>query len=306
MAQMETPPVRRTPDFADVRYGPHERNVLDFWKARSDAPAPLLVYMHGGGFRGGDKSAMRPGFLDACLDAGLAMASINYRLSHQASSPAFMLDGARAIQFLRSMSAEWNIDPKRVAATGESAGAGIALWLGFHDDLADPDSADPVARQSTRLACMVAFNGQCSYDPRFFAEHGIGLAVEHPFIEPFYGIPRSEFDTPKAHKLFEEAAAITYLTADDPPVMMLFSGSEAPIPAGAVAVRNDPKAAGELPKFDPMAGRAVHHPVFGRVLKEKMNALGIECTVYAGLAGRIPEYDAEVIAFIKRHFRAVQ
>jgi len=46
-----------------------------------------------------------------------------------------MHDCARAIQFLRSKAARWNIDPKRIAATGGSAGAGISLWLGFHDDL---------------------------------------------------------------------------------------------------------------------------------------------------------------------------
>ena len=296
--------VLRRPGFADVSYGPHERNVLDFWKARGNGTAPLVVYIHGGGFRAGDKSKMRPAFLEVCLNAGFAVAAINYRLSHQASAPAFMLDGARAIQFLRHMAAEWNIDPRRVAATGGSAGAGISLWVGFHDDLADPASADPVARQSTRLACMAVFNGQCSYDPRFFARHGIAQATEHPFITPFVGLSREEFDTTAAHRLFEESAAITYVSAEDPPVLMLYTQPDEPMPADAVAIRNDPAQPGELPKPDPIAGRAVHHPVFGRVLKEKLDALGIECTVYADIGDRLPEYDAEVIAFFNRHFQA--
>jgi hypothetical protein len=89
-------------------------------------------------------------------------------------------------------------------------------------------------------------------------------------------------------------------------VMMLYSQVDEPIPADAVAVRDDPKTPGVLPKGDPIAGKAVHHPTFGRVLKKKMDALGIECIVHSGLGGRIAEHDAEVIAFFKRHFDAVE
>ena len=297
------------PDLANVPYGPHERNVLDFWKARPDRLSkngpgrpPLVIYIHGGGFRSGDKTSLRPAFLEACLEAGFAVAAINYRLSHQASSPAFMHDGARAIQFLRANANRYDFDPHRIAATGGSAGAGISLWIGFHDDLADSASTDPIARQSTRLTSMAVINGQCSYDPRFFAQHGIGQATEHPFITPFYGLDRSEFDTPKAHRLFVEAAPITYISADDPPVLMLYAQPDDPIPADAIAKRNDPTRPGELPAPDPITNRAVHHPVFGRVLKAKLAALGVECTVHTNVRNPA-DYDGEVIAFFRRHFQ---
>jgi acetyl esterase/lipase len=65
--------------------------------------------------------------------------------------PAPQRDAARAIQFLRSKATVWNIDPARVVAFGGSAGAGISLWLALHADLAETNSPDPVARQSTRL-----------------------------------------------------------------------------------------------------------------------------------------------------------
>src|SRR5688500_16252089 len=113
-----------TPDLADVAYGPHERNVMDVWKAKSDSPTPLLVFIHGGGFRGGSKEALQPALLRGCLEAGIAVASINYRLSPEVAFPAHYMDSARAIQFARSKAKEWNIDPQRVAASGGSAGAG--------------------------------------------------------------------------------------------------------------------------------------------------------------------------------------
>src|SRR5690606_38153434 len=100
-------------------------------------------------------------------EAGISIAAITYRLSDDAIAPAQFEDAARAVQFIRSKAGEWTIDPERFAACGGSAGAGLSLWLAFHDDMAKPDSDDPVARQSTRLKCAVVFNGQSSYDPRF-------------------------------------------------------------------------------------------------------------------------------------------
>ncbi len=142
------------PDEADVAYGSHKRHVLDLWQAKSAKPTPLLIFIHGGGFRGGSKENLAPQLLDGCLKAGISVASINYRLSPEVAFPAHYQDSARAIQFLRHKAKEWNLDPQRVAASGGSAGAGTSLWIGFHDDLADPKSDDPVLRQSTRLTCM--------------------------------------------------------------------------------------------------------------------------------------------------------
>ena len=166
-AQPRTQPKTKLPPptFENVKYGPHERNVLDFWQAKSEQSTPVLVSIHGGGFVAGNKS-VQPQLLKDCLDKGISVAAINYRYSTQAIAPAPFQDGARAVQFLRSKSKDWNIDPKRFAATGGSAGAGISLWLGFHKDMADPKNDDPVLRQSTRLTCMFVFEGQTSVNIR--------------------------------------------------------------------------------------------------------------------------------------------
>src|SRR4051794_511500 len=105
------PPAEPAPDVRDARYGPHERNVLDLWKAKEDTPTPLVVFIHGGGFRAGDKSNLSPALLARCLEAGISVAAVNYRLSQHAPFPAPMADGGRAVQFLRSKAKDWNLDP---------------------------------------------------------------------------------------------------------------------------------------------------------------------------------------------------
>ena len=274
------------PDVQDAKYGPHERNVLDLWKAKSQGPTPLLVFIHGGGFRAGDKSGLSPALLKRCLESGISVASINYRLSQHAPFPAPMLDGARAVQFLRSRASEWNLDPKRVAASGGSAGAGISLWIGFHDDLADPKSDDPIARQSTRLTCMGVMGAQSSYDPRWIQKVIGGRAHEHPALMPFYGLKADELDSPRAHKLYEEASAINYVSADDPPVFMFYSEANGPLPD------------------DAKPGQGIHHPKFGEALKEKLDPLRIECVLrhqddYKGNRG---DMNREMVEFFLRHF----
>lgn len=247
------------PDLADFKYGPYERNVLDLWKAKSDKPTPLVVSIHGGGFHAGDKSSMSPQLLKGLLANGISMMAINYRLSPGVHFPAHYLDCARAIQFARLSAKEWNIDPKRIGATGGSAGAGTSLWIGFHDDMADPKNADLVLRQSTRLSCMAVLGAQSTYDLRLIKEWVGEAASIHPAFEGFYGITTNEWDTPKAHELYEKASAINYLTADDPPVFLYYTEAYGPLPA----------------KAKPGAG--IHHPNFGVKLKEKMDPLKIEC-----------------------------
>ena len=162
------------PTHSEVKYGPHARNVLDFWQAKADRPTPLVLVIHGGGWTSGSKERVHR-FVDvrALLDAGVSVAANNYRMIPQAVKEgveppvkAPLHDSARALQFLRSKAAEWKIDPERIAAAGGSAGACTSLWLAYHDDMADPKSPDPVARQSTRLVCAAVIGAQTTLDPR--------------------------------------------------------------------------------------------------------------------------------------------
>jgi acetyl esterase/lipase len=110
--------------------------VLDLWiPAEATAATPLVIYIHGGAFMGGDKG-MVGGKVQPLLDAGFAVASVNYRLSGEALFPAGVQDVKAAVRWLRANAATYNVDPERFAAWGESAGGHLAAIIGTSGDQA--------------------------------------------------------------------------------------------------------------------------------------------------------------------------
>lgn len=278
------------PTASDEHYGPHERQVLDFWQAKSDKPTPLIVYIHGGGFVAGDKSSISGKLLQKALADGISVAAIHYRFvdGKEVIFPIPQQDGARAVQYLRSRAAAWNIDPKRVACYGGSAGAGISMWIGFHDDLADPDSSDLVQRQSTRIRVIATLGGQATYDPIKIKELVGGRAWEHPSIFKVYGVKDAQEalnPSPARKKLYDEASAITHLTKDDPPLFMIYSEADAPLPA------------------DARPGQGIHHPNFGHLLKKEMNSLGIENVYYHTADHKGEDPNLALLDFLEKHLK---
>ena len=142
---------RPIPDLADVKYGEHERNVLDIWFADTIKVTPLAIYIHGGGFVSGKKEGLNATVIREFLESGISVAAINYRFIKQAPLPAAHHDALRALQYIRSRAQEWNIDKTKIAAFGGSAGAQLCMWLAFSDEMADPDAIDPIERESSRL-----------------------------------------------------------------------------------------------------------------------------------------------------------
>lgn len=251
------------PDLADARYGSHARNSFDIWKAKTDAPAPLVVYFHGGGFSSGTKSAISDDLVNRLIENGISVMAADYRLTPEVSFPDHYLDCARAIQFARAHADEWNIDPGRIGATGSSAGGCASPWIAFHDDLADLQNGDPILRQSSRIRCAAVFSAQSSLDPDVVGEWFGDSAKQYIIAKagPFLGVSRSELDTPRIRERFVAASPITYLTADDPPVWAYYSQAQVPIARNA------------------SSSEAIHHITFGLRLKEKMDDLGVECSV---------------------------
>lgn len=246
------------PTIANLSYGPHERNVLDLWKAEGDGPRPLVVYIHGGGWTRGDKTQSADVYTPY-LDNGISYAAITYRLTPENPLPAPVHDAVRAIQFIKSKAKEWNIDPARIALTGGSAGACTSMYILLHDDMADPSSPDPVLRESTRVAAAAVNVGQVSIDPKVI-EPWLGPNVlTHRMINMAVGeqtIEGALANYEKYHPLYVEFSPINHLTADDPPLLMTYG--------------NDMT----LPSKD--AGHGIHHPVYGVKMKEKADAAGQE------------------------------
>ena len=215
------------PTLEHVSYGPHPRHVFDLWQAPGGQPAPLVLYFHGGGFVSGDKAAVRSQRLvQQCLAAGVSVASMNSRFLGPGVTLRDVLgDAARAVQVLRSRAEEYRLDKTRFAACGHSAGAGTSLWLAFHDDLADPQSSDPVQRESTRLKGAVSWDGQFTYDlPQWGEPFGeetrlrFGGFYNSPTI---YGLKTDEeLRGPAGRRLRAECDFYGMISADDPPVFL--------------------------------------------------------------------------------------
>ncbi len=272
------------PDVKDYRYGPHERNVLDLWQAKSPEPAPLLAFFHGGGFDRGDKNTIDSWIVESMLNAGISVMSVNYRLTPQAQYPEHYRDCARAVQTARLKHKEWRLDPDRIAASGISAGGVTSLWLAFHNDLADPKGKDPVLRESTRLSCAVVFNTPANLDPRVMRQLIGKAAVDHRFFRgAFFGLTPDKAETPEGLRLFVEASPISYLSADDPPVFAFHHG---------------PK---DVPR-DISVDDAVHHYNSGVYLKQKMDALKLKC-VLVNIHDLEGGGDSGLLPFLTEHFR---
>ncbi|MDA1066347.1 MAG: alpha/beta hydrolase [Verrucomicrobia bacterium] len=255
------------PTLAEVRYGDHERHVLDFWKAPSSTPTPVVIVIHGGGWTGGSKERLdRFADTEVLLKAGISVVAINYRLMKHSEDvvppvKAPLHDAARALQFVRSKAKEWNINKTRIGAAGGSAGACSSLWLAYHDDLADPDSKDPVARESTRLWCAAVNGPQTTLDPKQMIEWTPNSRYGgHAFGKKNFSQFLAERDS--ILPWIAEYSPYALVTPDDPPVFCSFGA---------------PPAIGKEQK-DP-----THTANFGVKLQEHCRDVGVKCDfVYPG------------------------
>jgi len=210
----------------DVTYGtPGGIPVkLDAFLVKREKPAPVLIFIHGGGWKQGNKRALPPFVKGTLLDSGISVVSINYRLSDQASYPAQVDDCTRAVQFVRSKAKEWNINPSRIGLMGPSAGGHLSLWVGLHDDRKKPDAPDPVERESSRVSCIVNYFGPTDFSLLRKMEK------RHPAYLLLFGRKPGDDPTAIPKNIIEAASPVTHVSPDDPPVFTAHGTSDWIVP----------------------------------------------------------------------------
>ena len=275
--------------FVNEKYGPHERNTFDIWLSKSEKPTPLVVYIHGGGFTGGDKSRyFQSEDVVRFLESGVSVATINYRFMNEAPYGILvsMNDSKRFVQFIRYHSKKYNIDKTRIACTGGSAGAGTALWLAFSDDMADAENSDPVLRESTRLTCAGAFATQATYDI-FQWDKILGIPLSqspeqlHAIARAFGFKTAENRDLKNENSIRNELDFLAKMDKDDAPVF-IFNKHKAGFPETQDDIN--------------------HHPLHAKALKEKAVAVGLQAIVYAPEIGIFDSSGIDLVDFFLEKF----
>jgi len=285
--------------YRDVAYSKIDPKLqnLDAYILKSEKPTPVLIEVHGGGWRRGEKNAFGSygGLIEKVRDSGISVVSINYRLTPESQFPAQVEDMARAVQFIRSKAKEWNIDPARIASIGGSAGAHLSAWIGLHDDMANPESDDPIERLSTRLTCFVDRSGPMDLTrvrPTILSgREARGEDFANAFTQGF-GTTNEGYETdPEVKKRVRDASPLFYVTPDDPPAFIMHNGpaewqtrDHPPVPD----MINDP-----------------HSYLHGALLADAMEDAGIEVVRYIkpDIAQNREKGTEATLAFLKKHLK---
>jgi acetyl esterase/lipase len=235
---------------------------------------PAMIFIHGGGWRGGSKNGV-PGWLtNAVREKWLSVVSVEYRFSDVAPHPAQVNDCLRAIQFVRHNAAKWNIDPQRIGVTGGSAGGHLSLWVALHDDAADADSNDPVAKQSSRVACAVSFAGPTDWSLLDQLEH------KHPAYRQLLGYEPGTPARAMDAEAKKDVSPISFASQDDPPVMQVHGDKDDIVP--------------------------IEH---ARAMHERLRSVGVKTELVVieganhGVAGAGPLVAAQAVSFVRERLR---
>lgn len=212
----------------DIAYVPdgHPRQRLDLYLPKdSPRPLPLIIWIHGGGWLGGSKDAVR--LARPYLNRGYAVASIGYRLSSDAIFPAQIEDCKAAVRWLRAHAHDYDLDPHRFAAWGSSAGGHLAALLGTAGDIGEWD-VGLYTNVSSRVQAVCNFFG-----PADFRRIPLYLATNLPSAFGRAEAPESKLlGGPVTTNLDRAAAAspVVYVTPDDPPFLIVHGDRDMIVP----------------------------------------------------------------------------
>lgn len=184
---------------------------------------PLIVVIHGGAWRAGDRSNHND-LVRQLAQKGYVAATIGYRFCPKHPFPAQIQDAKCAVRFLRANAEKFHIDPDRVGATGFSAGAHLSMLLGAMDPSDGLDDSGGSEGFSSKVQAVVAFFGPTDFELP-------APPQTHQLLEDFFG--KENLGKPEA---LRRASPVAYVNAGDPP-MLLLQGTSDPLVPHAHAIR---------------------------------------------------------------------
>ncbi len=201
--------------------------LLDLYIPEDQAgAAPLVVWVHGGAWRAGTRTQVP---IKDLLKHGLAIASIDYRLSGDAAFPAQLHDINQSIAYLRHHAADLGLDPKRFAIAGSSAGGHLAALAGVSSDVVEllPPSADdtPISPKTLRVSAIVSLFGASNLETILQQSTPHGLSVRVPALQLLL---RGQPD--QKPELAQLASPVTHVDGSDPPLLLLHGDQDPQMP----------------------------------------------------------------------------
>jgi len=183
------------------------------------SPMPAVVFIHGGGWKSGDKYPSR---INIMATHGFLGLSINYRLSGIALFPAAVEDAKCAVRWLRANAEKYNVDPKRIGVWGGSAGGHLAMMVGTTDETAGLEGNGGWKGISSRVQAI------CSYwGPGDFVSWFEDVDAKRNITAEFEFLGGTIMEIPDIYRL---ASPVTHVTIDDPPLLMVHGNLDPVVP----------------------------------------------------------------------------
>jgi acetyl esterase/lipase len=215
----------RVTETLDIEYGRVDDRplLLDLYepKAKANKTLPCVVWIHGGGWKGGSKSSGRQQIGSYAASGHYIAVSVEYRFSDVAKWPAQIYDCKAAIRFLRANAVRFGIDPDRIGVWGGSAGGHLVSLLGTSGDVPELEGELGNAGTSSRVQCVVDYCG-----PSDFMDFAKGAPKEFHETGPVFQLFGGPIDSHR--KSAVAASPITHVSKDDPPFLIVH-GSEDPL-----------------------------------------------------------------------------
>ena len=206
-------------EILNVEYGTggDRKLALDLYLPKNRTKAtPAIIFIHGGAWKSGKRGDMKF-YCVKFAEKGYVTATVTYRLMDEAPFPAAVQDVKCAVRWLRANAAKYQVDPKRIAVSGNSAGGHLSLMIGYSDDpsLEGEGGNNSV---SSRVSAVIDFYGPTDLTTDFAKKQGV--------VEEFMG-GKTFDEAPDSYKL---ASPLFHLTKDDPPTLIFHGTIDSTVP----------------------------------------------------------------------------